>query len=385
MFSDRISLIRVTADNFRKRNIEPRFVVIIHGPSTKFVTKSFNGDEIRRRFPGAHRQNPCVAGPTAGSGVIDLVVCVHCDDAPSRQAGQSGVPRRRRKQRRRNQHRAAEQRICLHAGGCPGLAAARLRISPSTLSIVVQPDQSEEEAMNENSNNRRHAEATGCGTGTTGCRGRFRDFHWGQAPIKVKCGYIHTIAVDGQIWAGDHIGAWRKEGLDMEFIKFDSGLAIFQAMVSGSIDMLSVGASLFEFSGERARQGVSYQFDRICHRAVVGAHRPERQWLRRPEGQENLDCNRFDGRRVSAACAGGKRGRPGQGCRNCQSAHAGCRCKLRRGCRSRRGAVGTIQPDGRQRTCRPPKCWSMRPPIIRRRPSSAAGWQAINSTRSART
>ncbi|TSA17811.1 MAG: ABC transporter substrate-binding protein, partial [Betaproteobacteria bacterium] len=52
---------------------------------------------------------------------------------------------------------------------------------------------------------------------------------------KVRVGYIHTVAVDGQIWAGDHIGSWKKEGLDMEFIKFDSGLAIFQAMVGGSL------------------------------------------------------------------------------------------------------------------------------------------------------
>jgi len=64
---------------------------------------------------------------------------------------------------------------------------------------------------------------------------------------KVRVGYIHTVAVDGQIWAGDHIGSWKKEGLDMEFIKFDSGLAIFQAMVGGSLDMLAVGAYAANF------------------------------------------------------------------------------------------------------------------------------------------
>lgn len=64
---------------------------------------------------------------------------------------------------------------------------------------------------------------------------------------KVRVGYIHTIAVDGQIWAGEHIGAWKKEGLDMEFIKFDSGLSIFQAMVGGSLDMLAVGAFAANF------------------------------------------------------------------------------------------------------------------------------------------
>ena len=66
-------------------------------------------------------------------------------------------------------------------------------------------------------------------------------------PAKVRVGYIHTVAVDGQIWAGEHIGSWKKEGLDMEFIKFDSGLAVFQAMVGGSIDLVAVGAYAANF------------------------------------------------------------------------------------------------------------------------------------------
>lgn len=101
--------------------------------------------------------------------------------------------------------------------------------------------------MNENSNNRRRALKLLGAAPVLAAAGGFPGLSWGQVPIKVKCGYIHTIAVDGQIWAGDHIGAWKKEGLDMEFIKFDSGLAIFQAMVSGSIDMLSVGAFISNF------------------------------------------------------------------------------------------------------------------------------------------
>ncbi|MBI3525308.1 MAG: ABC transporter substrate-binding protein [Betaproteobacteria bacterium] len=75
----------------------------------------------------------------------------------------------------------------------------------------------------------------------------FPRLSWGQPLTKVRCGYIHTIAVDGQIWAGEQIGAWKKEGLEMEFIKFDSGLAIFQAMIGGGIDMLSVGAYISNF------------------------------------------------------------------------------------------------------------------------------------------
>jgi intracellular sulfur oxidation DsrE/DsrF family protein len=75
MFFDRINLIGVTADNFRKRNIEPRFVVIIHGPSTKFVTKSFEGTKFDGDPPGRSGEIHALLDRLAGSGVIDLVVC----------------------------------------------------------------------------------------------------------------------------------------------------------------------------------------------------------------------------------------------------------------------------------------------------------------------
>ncbi|MDA8110400.1 MAG: DsrE family protein [Betaproteobacteria bacterium] len=53
MFYDRINLIKLTAENFRKRGIATDFVVLIHGPSTKFVIRSqagtkFDGENIPR-------------------------------------------------------------------------------------------------------------------------------------------------------------------------------------------------------------------------------------------------------------------------------------------------------------------------------------------------
>ena len=69
----------------------------------------------------------------------------------------------------------------------------------------------------------------------------------GQALSKVKVGYLHTPAVDGQIWTGDRIGSFAKNGLDMEFIEFTTGLELFQAMVGGSLDMLSTGAVVSNF------------------------------------------------------------------------------------------------------------------------------------------
>lgn len=68
-----------------------------------------------------------------------------------------------------------------------------------------------------------------------------------QAPTKIRVGYLHTLAVDGQLWLADHLGAWKKNGLDPEFRQFTTGLELFQAMVGGSIDMLSTGAVISNF------------------------------------------------------------------------------------------------------------------------------------------
>jgi len=64
---------------------------------------------------------------------------------------------------------------------------------------------------------------------------------------KVKVGYLHTLAVDGQMWLADHMGLWQKNGLEPEFIQFQTGLELFQAMSGGSIDVLSTGAVMSNF------------------------------------------------------------------------------------------------------------------------------------------
>jgi len=46
MFFDRISLIKLTANSFHQRGIETDFVILIHGPSTKFVTQSQDGTKF---------------------------------------------------------------------------------------------------------------------------------------------------------------------------------------------------------------------------------------------------------------------------------------------------------------------------------------------------
>ncbi|MCD0503428.1 ABC transporter substrate-binding protein [Bordetella petrii] len=68
-----------------------------------------------------------------------------------------------------------------------------------------------------------------------------------QAAQKVRVGYLHTPAVDGQIWTGLETGAFTDQGLDLEMIKFTTGLELFQAMIGGSLDMLSTGAVVSNF------------------------------------------------------------------------------------------------------------------------------------------
>ena len=68
-----------------------------------------------------------------------------------------------------------------------------------------------------------------------------------QPRTKLRVGYLHTPAVDGQIWLGQQSGVWSKRGLDLELIQFTTGLELFQAMIGGSLDVLSTGAVVSNF------------------------------------------------------------------------------------------------------------------------------------------
>lgn len=68
-----------------------------------------------------------------------------------------------------------------------------------------------------------------------------------QSAKKVRVGYLETLAVSGQIWTGVSKGHWAKEGLDLDLVKFTTGLEMFNAMIGGSLDMLSTGAVISNF------------------------------------------------------------------------------------------------------------------------------------------
>jgi NitT/TauT family transport system substrate-binding protein len=68
-----------------------------------------------------------------------------------------------------------------------------------------------------------------------------------QSRTKVKLGYLHPLAVDGQIWLGIDRGDFAKHGVEFDMVQFTTGLELFQAMIGGSIDMLATGAVMSNF------------------------------------------------------------------------------------------------------------------------------------------
>src|SRR5690606_24442937 len=68
-----------------------------------------------------------------------------------------------------------------------------------------------------------------------------------QSETPIHEGYLHTLAVDGQMWLADHLGAYQKHGLEPDFKLFQTGLELFQAMIGGSLDVLSTGAVISNF------------------------------------------------------------------------------------------------------------------------------------------
>ena len=68
-----------------------------------------------------------------------------------------------------------------------------------------------------------------------------------QQRTKIRIGYVDTLAVTGQLWTGIHRGHWAKENIEFEPIKFSTGLELFNAMIGGSLDMLTTGAVISNF------------------------------------------------------------------------------------------------------------------------------------------
>jgi len=68
-----------------------------------------------------------------------------------------------------------------------------------------------------------------------------------QSRTRIKVGYLHTLAVDGQIWTGIDRGSFAKHNVELDLVQFTTGLELFQAMIGGSIEMLVTGAVISNF------------------------------------------------------------------------------------------------------------------------------------------
>ncbi len=119
-----------------------------------------------------------------------------------------------------------------------------------------------------------------------------------QAKTKIRVGYLHTLAVDGQMWLADHLGAFDKNGLEPEFKLFQTGLEIFQAMIGGSLDVLSTGAVISNFPARG--QGKMFLANAVEFATAQLWVREDQgiKIVRRPQGQAHRHHGRHHGARV---------------------------------------------------------------------------------------
>ena len=99
-----------------------------------------------------------------------------------------------------------------------------------------------------------------------------------QQRTKIRVGYVDTLAVTGQLWTGVHRGHWAKEGIEFDPVKFNTGLELFNAMIGGSLDMLSTGAVISNFPARG--QGKAFLINNIEFATA-------QLWIREDQGLKN--------------------------------------------------------------------------------------------------
>lgn len=63
----------------------------------------------------------------------------------------------------------------------------------------------------------------------------------------IRVGYLHVLSVDAHLWLAGHLGAFEREKLKIEPREFTTGIELFQALVGGSLDVLTTGGVLSNF------------------------------------------------------------------------------------------------------------------------------------------
>ncbi len=94
-----------------------------------------------------------------------------------------------------------------------------------------------------------------------------------SAAEKVKVGYLHTLAVDGQFWIAMEKGYFKEQGLEMEPIQFTSGIPMMQALSGGSVDVAIMGAVISNFPSRGV--GKAFLINNIEYDTAMLFARPE--------------------------------------------------------------------------------------------------------------
>ena len=68
-----------------------------------------------------------------------------------------------------------------------------------------------------------------------------------QVRTRVRLGYLHVVAVDGQIFTGLDRGSFDKQGIDFELVERNTGPEVFEAMARGEVDVLSAGGVISNY------------------------------------------------------------------------------------------------------------------------------------------
>lgn len=76
-----------------------------------------------------------------------------------------------------------------------------------------------------------------------------------QARTRVRLGYLHVVAVDGQIFTGLDRGSFDKEAIDFELVERNTGPEVFEALARGEVDVVSAGGVISNYLALGAGRG----------------------------------------------------------------------------------------------------------------------------------
>jgi NitT/TauT family transport system substrate-binding protein len=68
-----------------------------------------------------------------------------------------------------------------------------------------------------------------------------------QSRTRLRLGFLHVVAVDGQIWTGLDRGSFEKQGLEFDLLELNTGPEVFEAMAAGKLDVLSAGGVISNY------------------------------------------------------------------------------------------------------------------------------------------